>query len=120
MARPKANTKEGQEATRKWHETMLKRYGSEEALKEAFRIQGAKGGRNGFTGGFYVNRELAKIAGKKGGSISKRGQANSEIWNKVKDEAYRLYNLDVPMTIIAKKLDIKYSLLVSRLREGRK
>lgn len=33
---------------------------------------GAKGGKRGHTGGFYVNRELAKIAGAKGGRISKR------------------------------------------------
>ncbi|MEI6228610.1 MAG: hypothetical protein WCP11_01140 [Candidatus Saccharibacteria bacterium] len=33
---------------------------------------GAKGGRNGTTGGFAANRELAKIAGQKGGRISRR------------------------------------------------
>ena len=39
---------------------------------------GRKGGRNGHTGGFYANRELARIAGAKGGSISKRGPAKSK------------------------------------------
>ena len=33
---------------------------------------GAKGGKKGVTGGFFANRELARIAGKKGGSISRR------------------------------------------------
>lgn len=33
---------------------------------------GAKGGRNGHTGGFYANRELASIAGRKGGLAKKR------------------------------------------------
>ena len=33
---------------------------------------GAKGGRNGNTGGFAANPELARIAGKKGGEISRR------------------------------------------------
>lgn len=33
---------------------------------------GAIGGRKGKTGGFYANRELARIAGAKGGRISKR------------------------------------------------
>lgn len=33
---------------------------------------GQKGGRNGHTGGFYANRELARTAGAKGGRISKR------------------------------------------------
>ena len=34
---------------------------------------GAKGGRNGHTGGFAANRELARLAGAKGGAISRRG-----------------------------------------------
>ncbi len=33
---------------------------------------GAKGGTVGRTGGFYANRELARIAGAKGGRISRR------------------------------------------------
>lgn len=35
---------------------------------------GAKGGKKGRTGGFYANRELARITGAKGGSISRRGK----------------------------------------------
>ena len=33
---------------------------------------GAKGGKNGHSGGFAANPELARIAGKKGGTISRR------------------------------------------------
>lgn len=33
---------------------------------------GAKGGKNGHTGGFAANPELARIAGAKGGRISRR------------------------------------------------
>jgi general stress protein YciG len=33
---------------------------------------GAMGGRKGTTGGFYANRELARIAGAKGGRVSRR------------------------------------------------
>lgn len=36
---------------------------------------GSKGGRNGRTGGFHKNRELAVIAGRRGGLKSKRGKA---------------------------------------------
>ncbi len=36
---------------------------------------GRKGGRNGHTGGFAANPELAKLAGAKGGRKSKRGPA---------------------------------------------
>lgn len=35
---------------------------------------GAKGGKGGRTGGFYKNRELARIAGAKGGRISRRNK----------------------------------------------
>lgn len=37
-----------------------------------YGIIGAKGGKLGRTGGFYANRELARIAGAKGGRISRR------------------------------------------------
>lgn len=33
---------------------------------------GAKGGQKGTTGGFAANRELARVAGAKGGKISRR------------------------------------------------
>jgi general stress protein YciG len=40
-----------------------------------YRELGRRGGKNGHTGGFASNPELAKIAGAKGGRISKRGKA---------------------------------------------
>ena len=39
---------------------------------------GAKGGRNGHTGGFASNPELARVAGAKGGRISRRGKKTDE------------------------------------------
>lgn len=39
---------------------------------------GAKGGRNGHTGGFAANPELAKRAGAIGGKKSRRGKAKKE------------------------------------------
>lgn len=36
---------------------------------------GRKGGQNGHTGGFASNPELAKIAVRKGGRLSRRGKA---------------------------------------------
>lgn len=38
---------------------------------------GRKGGQNGNKGGFYVNRELAREAGRKGGLRSRRGKATT-------------------------------------------
>lgn len=40
---------------------------------------GRKGGQNGTTGGFAANRELARIAGAKGGKISRRGKAKTAV-----------------------------------------
>lgn len=42
--------------------------------KDFYRIIGAIGGKNGHTGGFFANRELARIAGAKGGKLSRRGK----------------------------------------------
>ena len=39
---------------------------------------GAKGGRNGHTGGFAANPELARIAGAKGGRISRRTKKTAD------------------------------------------
>ena len=41
--------------------------------KDFYKIIGAKGGRNGHTGGFASNIALAVIAGRKGGKRSKAG-----------------------------------------------
>lgn len=40
--------------------------------EDFYRMIGAKGGRNGSTGGFAANPELARRAGALGGRISKR------------------------------------------------
>lgn len=48
--------------------TNLKKYG-----KDFYKINGAKGGRNGHTGGFASNPALARVVGKKGGENSRRG-----------------------------------------------
>lgn len=40
--------------------------------KDFYKRIGALGGARGTTGGFYANRELARIAGRIGGSQSRR------------------------------------------------
>ena len=59
-----AGTKEGGISARN---TNRAKYGA-----DFYARIGAKGGKKGRTGGFYANRELARIAGAKGGKISKR------------------------------------------------
>lgn len=39
---------------------------------EFYKKIGAKGGSNSTTGGFAANRQLASVAGRKGGLISRR------------------------------------------------
>ena len=45
--------------------------------KDFYKEMGRKGGKAGKTGGFAANPELAKIAGRKGGLISRRGRAKT-------------------------------------------
>jgi uncharacterized protein len=53
-----------------------------------FKRIGAIGGSRGTTGGFYADRELARIAGAKGGKVSKRtkGKKADELTPKVQAE----------------------------------
>lgn len=62
-----AGTKNGGKLAASTNKT---RYGSDFYAKI-----GAKGGRNGRTGGFAANPALARIAGAKGGRISRRKKA---------------------------------------------
>lgn len=61
------------EGGKKASETNKQKYG-----KDFYARIGAMGGRKGTTGGFYANRELARIAGAKGGKISKRTKKNEQ------------------------------------------
>jgi general stress protein YciG len=45
--------------------------------KDFYAKIGAKGGVKGTTGGFFANRELARLAGAKGGRISRRGKTKN-------------------------------------------
>lgn len=59
-----SGTKKGGEAAAKTNRT---KYGA-----DFYARIGAMGGKKGRTGGFYANRDLARIAGAKGGRISRR------------------------------------------------
>ncbi len=61
-----AGTKAGGKAAANTNKT---KYGSDFYAKI-----GAKGGKLGRTGGFFANRELARLAGAKGGRISRRSK----------------------------------------------
>jgi general stress protein YciG len=59
-----AGTKEGGKAAAATNKAV---YGA-----DFYKRIGQMGGKRGRTGGFYANRELARIAGAKGGAISRR------------------------------------------------
>jgi len=61
-----AGTKDGGKAAASTNKT---KYGPDFYAKI-----GAMGGKKGRTGGFYANRELARLAGAKGGRISRRSK----------------------------------------------
>lgn len=59
-----SGSKSGGQAAR---DTNYKRFGL-----DFYAVVGSFGGRNGRTGGFYANRELARVVGAIGGSVSRR------------------------------------------------
>jgi general stress protein YciG len=60
----------------KYKETMIKRYGSEEAWKERMRLLGSKGGHNS-TGHTFAHGKLdPSEMGKVGGRLSRRTKKN--------------------------------------------
>lgn len=88
-----SQTKAGGLAVRK---TMIAKFGSEQAWRNHQAAIGAIGGKNGHTGGFHQNRELARTAGKKGGTISRRtwspeqraqhGKSMQGFWSRLGDK----------------------------------
>lgn len=65
--------------------TNKERYGD-----DFYKRIGAKGGKQGRTGGFFANRELAREAGRKGGTISRRGKSKSSISDTTNISSYGL------------------------------
>lgn len=66
-----AGTKEGGAAAAA---TNKAKYG-----EDFYKNIGALGGKKGKTGGFFANRELARVAGAKGGRISRRGKSLTRV-----------------------------------------
>jgi len=67
---------------------------------------GRKGGKNGHTGGFAANPELAKEAGRKGGKISKRGKAKCKKASEVVGDPKRQEEIRKHFNLFGWKLDI--------------
>ena len=87
MSRPKKGTAGDAIASSRWRATMENKYGGAEELHRKMQELGRKGGKNGHTGGFgsdkvgadgLTGKQRARVAGSKGGAISKRGKAKSK------------------------------------------
>lgn len=61
----------------KARDSQIKKLGADAYREQMARI-GTLGGRNGHTGGFAANPALARIAGARGGRISKRKRQSSK------------------------------------------
>lgn len=74
MARPRKGAEGSEAATAKWRKTMKARYGGKKGVHEMMQMIGSKGGQapTDKPKGFAANRERARMAGAKGGRISKR------------------------------------------------
>lgn len=78
--------------------SIVERYG-----KDYFREIGRLGGKNGRTGGFAYDPNLAKEAGKKGGKISKRGpirRGDYEIYDEYADKVIGIVHTTTPIKAI--------------------
>lgn len=82
--RARKGTPEGEEASKRWRETMEKRYGDYSSFMKKI---GSKGGKNGSSGGFaclkvdengMTGPQRASKYGTIGGHISKRGPAKKK------------------------------------------
>lgn len=81
-----AGTKEG---AAKAVATIRDRYGN-----DYYARLGRIGGQNGRTGGFAANPELAREAGRKGGTISRRGPVKKSMVRKVNDGESLMKGID--------------------------
>lgn len=123
MARPKKGTKGAEEATLKWRKTMQQKYGGAAGVHKMMSRIGARGGRSGsgpdYKGGFASNPALAKLAGKKGGRMSKRG-AKNETWGKLQNmhsELVKWVEEGKPCIQIAKETGVPVSAVYKYIRE---
>lgn len=67
---------------------------------------GARGGRNGHTGGFSANPELAKKAGAKGGRKSRRGHEVIQRLERDKELIVAEYCRGASIAAIAREYDV--------------
>lgn len=91
--------------------TNKRKYGS-----DWYKKIGAIGGRNGNTGGFAANPALARLAGAKGGRLSKRGPNITDKERKTK-LAKKMLARGATYEEMSKELGVSYGTIRRYLRE---
>ena len=118
MARPRKNTKAGKIANEKWRATMAERYGS---VTEKMRETGRIGGRNGkgpdYKGGFAADNERAKIAGAKGGSISRRTSKYHQIFEENRNAIEATLKSTATLKDLAESMGVPYISLLNYVKK---
>lgn len=75
--------------------------------KDWYARIGRIGGKNGHTGGFAANPELARRAGAKGGAISKRGPAKNPRTPHLSDKDYAIGKTEAAVRSAAERRRLK-------------
>lgn len=118
MSRPLRNTEAGKIASEKWRKTMAEKYGSvTEKMRETGRIGGRNGKGSDYRGGFASNHEHAKIAGAKGGSISRRKSKYHAIFEENKVRIEDTLKSTNSLKELAKSIGVPYNSLLTYVKK---
>lgn len=118
MSRASKNTPEGKRASEKWRKTMTERYGSvTEKMRQVGRIGGLNGKGPDYKGGFAADNEIAKIAGAKGGSISRRKSKYHQVFEENRSAIEAVLRSTATVKDLAKSLGVPYSSLLNYIKK---
>ena len=113
MSRPLKNTLAGAIATKRWRATMEKKYGNiTDKMKEIGKIGGQNGKGPDYKGGFAGNRERARLAGAKGGKISRRTGKYTHIMDENKEAIKIAVDNGMTLQTFADDLGVPYKSLL--------
>lgn len=113
MARPKKNTPAGKLATERWRKTMEEKYGGiTEKMKQIGRIGGLNGKGPNYKGGFAADRDRARIAGAKGGRVSRRKGKYTRIMDENKKSIEIVLKSPKTLKDFADEIDVPYKSLL--------
>ena len=113
MSRPRKNTPAGKIASEKWRQTMIEKYGSvTDKMRETGRIGGQNGKGPDYKGGFAGNRERARLAGAKGGKISRRKGKYTHIMDENKEAIKIAVDNGMVLQTFADDLGVPYKSLL--------